>query len=207
MSVKFLQPFYDGDEVIVRGRAEESAQGVTFRLDAVRGDGTVCAAATAEVDRVDQQPPPQVIARLEADLPEDSQRPEASFERLAAGTVLGTIVEEVDTEAHRMLLEQIDERLPYYRGVRAVAHPCYLLGLSNQIFARNFKLGPWIHSASEVTNWSTVQLGERITIKALVANSYERRGHEFAVLEVTVAARDRLVQQVRHTAIFRLRPE
>jgi hypothetical protein len=39
-----------------------------------------------------------------------------------------------------------------------------------------------------------------------VAERFERKGHKFVVLDIVVAAGDRLVQHVRHTAIYELRP-
>jgi hypothetical protein len=40
-----------------------------------------------------------------------------------------------------------------------------------------------------------------------VAQRYERKGHQFVVLDILVVAGvDRLVQHVRHTAIYELRP-
>lgn len=205
MSVRFLQPFYDADEVTVHATAANHSTGCDLRVDAIRSDGTVCATATARVDVSDKQIPPRARDYPEAALPDRDSRPAALSERLEPGTVLGSLLEQVDLEASQSLLEQIAEKLPCYRGVNAVAHPTYLLGLSNEVFLRNFKLGPWIHAASEVTNWSTVRSGEMIRVRARVASCYERKGHHFAELDVLIASGDRIVQQVRHTTIYRPR--
>jgi hypothetical protein len=81
-----------------------------------------------------------------------------------------------------------------------------LLRLSNQILMSSFKLGPWIHASSEVINSGVVRSGEQVSVRGRVRECFERKGHEFVVLDVlVVAGRDRIVQRVRHTAIYRPR--
>ena len=141
----------------------------------------------------------------EAPLPLVEARLAPSRELLVPGTVLGTLTETVslpDTKA----LENLDERLLIYRGAEAVAHPFTLLGLANQILARNYKLGPWIHAASDLINWSSARNGEEITVRGRIADCFERKGHEFVVLDLLlIAGGSRFVQQVRHTAIYQPR--
>jgi hypothetical protein len=63
-------------------------------------------------------------------------------------------------------------------------------------------LGPWIHAASEVANFSTARDGEDLTVHGHVVEKYARKGHEFVVLDVLTRAGERVVQRVRHTAIW-----
>ncbi|HEU4389446.1 MAG TPA: hypothetical protein VFV34_16700 [Blastocatellia bacterium] len=204
MTVRFVQPLYDGDEVTVRATFEDASNGTVLTVDVLQDDRAVSAIATAHLNS-ENGIPPRACDYPEADLPDRPGRPTATPETLKPGTVLGTLVERVDLEGNQEFLEQIEERLPCYRGPNAVAHPAYLLGLSNQVFLNNFALGPWIHAASEVTNWSTVRTSEVITVRARVVSCYERKGHDFAVLDVLIASGDRIVQQVRHTTIYRPR--
>jgi hypothetical protein len=97
--------------------------------------------------------------------------------------------------------------LPIYYGSDAVAHPFTLLGLANQILVRNYKLGPWIHAASDLINWSVARNGEDVSVRGRIAACFERKGHEFVVLDLLLVAEGtRIVQQARHTAIYRPRP-
>src|SRR5438876_10633200 len=81
-----------------------------------------------------------------------------------------------------------------------------LLRLSNQILMSNFKLGPWVHAASDLINWSAARDGEQISVRGRIAERFERKGHEFVVLDVLILGNGvRVVQQVRHTAIYRPR--
>lgn len=206
MQVKFHQPFYDGEEVIVRAEADSSADPINIAITAGREDGIACATALATAnDRSAWLGEPLIDAYPEAQLPAVESRPAPSAETLVPRTPLGTLVEKLDLP-DTALLEILDERLPIYEGSQAVAHPFALLRLSNQILMSNFKLGPWIHAASDLINWSAARDGEQISVRGRIAERFERKGHEFVVLDVLILGNgDRVVQQVRHTAIYRPR--
>jgi hypothetical protein len=173
MKVRFLEPFYEGDAVVVQA---EIADDGSIRIAAERENGAVCATAVASTARTTA---PQPLPYPEHPLPRE--RPVPARYNLLPGTLLGTLTEEIDTtEPHRLLL------------------------FSNHILMRNFKLGPWIHAASEVTNWSAARLGEEISARGRIHDRFDKKGHEFVVLDVMLIANGtRLVQTVRHTAIYR----
>lgn len=207
MQVRFHKPFYEGDLVVIRSSVDHDSVPVTARVTAEREDGDVCATAQAsladESARLDDTEP----AKLEGpSLPVPELRPPATRESLAPGLVLGAITEVFDSIAvGRTLLSSLGEKLPIYFGPEAVAHPTFLLGLSNQLLMRNFKLGPWIHTASDVSNLGVARNGEELTVRGRISECYERKGHEFVVLDVLITANGvRPVQRVRHSAIYRL---
>ncbi len=78
-----------------------------------------------------------------------------------------------------------------------------MLRFSNEVLVRNFELDPWSHVASEVNDWSAARLGDKISARSRIHDRFERKGHEFVVADVTLMANgSRLVQGVRHTAIY-----
>jgi hypothetical protein len=170
MRVRFLEPVYDGEEVIV----ELSETSVTANRN-----GTVC--ATGQIFWPDYAPPSL------ADYPEEplpAVRPAASAESLAPGRILGTL--------------HVD--LP-------LADPAALLTLCNHLLMQNVQLGPWIHASSEVRHFSLARDGDRFSVRGRVVERLERKGRQFVVLDILVIANgERLVQQVRHTAIYELQP-
>jgi hypothetical protein len=100
---------------------------------------------------------------------------------LLSGTLLGTVVEKIDT-----------------------VEPERLLRFSNEILMRNFNLGPWIHAASEVTNWTAAHAGDEVSARGRIHDRFDRKGHEFVVVDVMlISSGSRLMQTVRHTAIYR----
>jgi hypothetical protein len=177
MQVRFLEPFYDGDEVIVK--AEEQDDG-SIAVVAERPDGTACAKGTAAIK---PRPASAPSPFPEAPLPPADQRPVPSQASLTPGALVPTVTATLDT-----------------------ADPARLLQFSNDLLVRNFQLGPWIHTASEIQNWSAARPGDVISARGRIHDRFDRKGHEFVVLDVMLIANgDRLVQTVRHTAIYRLR--
>jgi len=176
MKVRFLEPVYHGEEVVVQGTVD----GESIHVTAERADGVVCAIgigaipATVEppVDRYPEHPLPQ-------------PRPAPSVDNLIPGAPLGTVNETIQ-----------------------VAEPRTVLQFSNEMLVRNFKLGPWIHTGSEIQNYGAVQPGDPIAACGRIHDRYERKGHQFVVVDVMlIADSDRLVQTVRHTAIYKPRPK
>jgi acyl dehydratase len=177
MQVRFLEPFYDGDEVIAKAEPQDDG---SIIVTAERSDGTVCAKGTAAF-----QPQHEPAHELydEAALPAPDQRPVPSPENLIPGAALGTITAPLVSD-----------------------DPAKLLQCSNDILVRNFKLGPWIHVASEITNWRRAHAGDEISARARIHDHFERKGHEFVALDVMLLGNGReIIQTVRHTAIYRLR--
>ena len=111
------------------------------------------------------------------------QRSAPSSENIIPGELLGTVVEALDLTGWRPYTERV-------------------LQYSNDILARNFRLGPWIHTASEIENWAVAREGDRLSARGRVLERFDRKGHEFVVVDVTIVEGERLIQTVRHTAIY-----
>lgn len=203
MQVKFHQPFYEGEQVIVRTEIDADSEPIKVAVKAEREDGMVCATGLATVsDNSLWLGEARLDDYAEAEPPPAHARPPALRESLAQGLVLGTLREKLDLK-DTTLIESIGERLPVYYGAEAVAHPVTLLSLANQIMMRNFALGPWIHAASDLINHSAARDGEEIAVRGRIKELFERKGHEFFAIDLLfVANAARIVQQVRHTAIY-----
>ncbi|MBI3653708.1 MAG: MaoC family dehydratase [Acidobacteria bacterium] len=208
MQVKFHQPFYEGETVVVRGEVEDDSESLQVILKAEREDGSVCATAMATLeDDAKWLGAARLVDFPECLLPDFAARPEALRENFQAGALLGTLAAKFDAkEAAANYLPSIQEPLPMYYGAQAVAHPGYLLGLANEIFVRNFKLQPWIHVGSDLINHRVVRDGETLTVRGRLRDVFERQGHEMVSMDLLLVANEkRIVQQVRHTAIYRIR--
>ena len=181
MDVRFHQPVYEGEDVEVTG--EELGEG------RVRVEAGKCATGIAWIGNH--------LPDYRDSGPQEIERKEPSVETLAAGTALGTYRERLDLSAARM-------SAPLNASIEGFAHPAILLALANRIFVENYRLGPWIHVASEVRKFHAARDGEEIEVRAKVVDRHERKGHEFVVLDVLISAGEPL-EQVRHTAIWRPR--
>ena len=177
MQVRLLEPFYDGDQVIVKAESQDDG---SITATAEREDGKVCARAAAII-RPASAEPGELIP--EAALPARDQRPVPTPQTVIPGALLGSVAATLESASQEKLLQ-----------------------LSNDILIQNFRLGPWIHVSSELRNWSAAQAGDRVSVRGRVVDRFDRKGHEFVVADVmVVAAGERLLQTVRHTAIYHLR--
>jgi hypothetical protein len=208
MQVKFHQPFYEGETVLVHGELSKTGDDLRVALRAEKEDGVVCATALASVDeRSGRASPPEIESYAVCGLPKEDARLDALTDLPAPGSVLGTLHQNLQAALDESnLLAALDERLPIYFGADAVAHPALLLGLANQALVRNYKLGPWIHAGSDLTNWDVARNDELVSVRGRISDRFDRKGHSFVVLDlVLIANDDRLIQQVRHNAIYRPR--
>ena len=191
MSVRFKEPLYEGEDVAIASSVQESG-----RLIVSVENGRSVALAWMERDRM----APRVEDYAACEMTAHERRPGASPETLVAGAVLGTLMTSLDLAHARM-----SAPLPAYVGEARLAHPAILLALANEILVRNFVLGPWIHAASEVTNFSAARDGEVLELRGKVEEAYERKGHQFVVLKILTLSGTRVIQGVRHTAIWKPR--
>jgi acyl dehydratase len=232
MKVRFLQPFYDGEPVVVRAEMTPGPNSTSVQVRAERETGEQCATGEAGLSSVPgvslSSPIEETGNHSEAPSPPAEQRLPATREALKPGTVFGAIEETLDLASiAASLLGQIEERLPVYYGPSAhglpvhgpavhgpsgygpsvygpgpVAHPITLLSLANRILVENVKLGPWIHAGSDLVNYHLAYDGETITVRGRIHDSFERKGHEFVVLDLILSSGEIIVQKVRHTAIY-----
>jgi hypothetical protein len=198
VAVRFFHPVYEGDQVTIRLIDQPE-----MLITAETAEGAICAKATAQID-CDVEVP-ALAGYPQVPLPNPQDRPPAVRKSFVPGASLGTLEETLGGSDEHSVLVKLDERLPVYFGPKAPAHPVRLLEMSNRLLMHNFKLGPWIHAASEIQNYSTCVEGETVQARGRIAEVFERKGHEFVVLDVVLLCGTRLVQRVRHTAIYQPR--
>jgi acyl dehydratase len=185
MDVRFHQPVYEGEQVEVEIAVEANG-----RARVSIGDRAIGVAWMH--DESPSAAPPEAIIQ---------ERREPTVESFAAGTVLGSLQQQLDLATARMSAP-LDPAI----GDDRLAHPAILLALANRILVDNYNLGPWIHSASEVRKFSPARDGESIRVRARIEDRFERKGHEIAVVDVFIDDEDgRPIEHARHTAIWRPR--
>jgi hypothetical protein len=177
MQFRLFEPFYDGEEAIVKAEVQDDG---VIQVSAEREAGQLCAKGTAVLNASPAKQP-QIIP--EAPLPARDQRPLPSRESIIPDMPLGTVYTTLES-----------------------TEPAKILQLSNEMLVQNFRLGPWIHAASEVRNWSRANSGDRISVRGRIQDRFDRKGHEFLTAYIMLIANGgQLLQTVRHTAIYRIR--
>ncbi|HLW55030.1 MAG TPA: hypothetical protein VKW06_19510 [Candidatus Angelobacter sp.] len=153
---------------------------VDSEVTAEREDGSIYASGT--VTENSDCAPASYAAHT---LPAPDQRPVASAETITPGRALGNICENIDVEVE-------------------VAIPERLLRMANEILVRNFRMSPWIHTASDVNHHCLPELGQQITVTGAIEECFERKGRKFAVAGLAMSAGGKPVASVRHTFIYQL---
>jgi acyl dehydratase len=184
MDVRFFEPFYEGEEVAVS--ISDQPEG---RIKVEAGSR---ASATAWIDHT------ELAADYPCEYPVIKQI--ASPETIHPGKALGTLDKTLD-------LSQLGLSAPLdaFIGSERFAHPAIILGLANELLMHNYTLGPWIHAASEVRNANPAHDGEHLRVRGKIVDAYERKGHEFVVLDAAILSGDLLISRIRHTAIWKPR--
>ena len=198
VDVRFAAPVYEG------GVVTAACDGGVVELR--DHEGTTCVSGTAWRARGG------LLDRVLRPMPLPDDRPAASEDTLAIGTMLGSIEREATVDAIERYLEAIGDDAAWWRD-RDLVHPGWLLLDANNVLARNVRLGPWIHAASRVRLLRPVPLGAALETRAEVVDAYDRKGHKFVELDVVTLIRgtpdggERAVaaMTVRHTAIWQLR--
>jgi hypothetical protein len=203
MTARFVVPVYEGDATTV-----EFDDAGTGALAVRNREGDTCATGGAGWADASLEAP-KVADFPEAPLPAPGDRPPASPESLAVGTVLGSMGHRFHAGRAGEYLDLVADDLPLWRDA-GIAHPGYLMLFANYILSSNVKLGPWIHVESTATHYSAVTDGEEWSIRGHVIGNHERKGHKFVDLDLLVVASGdthgdsaaRPVMAVRHTAIY-----
>lgn len=207
-SVRFLRPLYDGDTLVIGGRAvgrsatDAAGEGV-IEVEGGTAPGEIAVAMTAglawggdviapDPRRYPAGPPPAALAP-------------ATGASLAALGVLASPALALDEATLARAADDLDDPAPLYRGAEGVAHPGLLLRQANRALAENVALGPWIHVASDVAHSGLARAGDRLETRGRVVRTYERKGRGWVDLDVLIVAGNvRPIARIRHTAIYRL---
>lgn len=202
---RFAKPVYYEEEAVVQARVAERAAGaVSLDLAVLNSAGELCATGQAALGPLEGAVPD--LARYPA-APLPEERPPASREALETREHLGTPWLHLEPATAAGFLDKYSERLPLYRGPGAPLHPAIYLDLGNRALDRNVRMNPWIHVESEVRHLGPARVGERLEMRGRVERLFEKKGHEFATLDLLLLAEgSRPVAVVRHTAIYKLRP-
>lgn len=191
MTARFLVPVYEGQEVTVTLDDDGG------ELEARTEDGLVAAGTATLPDAA--MVPPDPVSYPVAPLPDE--RPPASPQALAVDA-LGTLEYGFHADQAGGYLDEVRETAPFY-GEARVAHPGWLIAMANYALSQSVRLGPWIHVETHATHFSTLDDGERVSVRGKVADLSEKKGHKFVDLDLLWLADERRpVLHARHIAIY-----
>jgi hypothetical protein len=168
---------------------------------ALTSDGITCATGHATLPAASA--PPSLDAFPVSSPPKE--RPPASAATLAKGTPLGIAPAHMTPEVAATYTRDIKERAALYAR-DGLVHPGLILRQMNFALRENVLVSPWIHAGSKVRNYSAARVGDVLTVRARIADNYERKGHALVDIDgIVIANGTRVITHVLHTAVWRLR--
>ena len=201
--VQFAKPIYEGDQVTVMSTVNTVAGSeMRFDLASTNAEGVTCGVGTATLPTASgTEPDPAEIPMG----PRQAPRVPISWDAVVVGQPLPLLTLTVTQQDNEEYCHTHADDLGLYRGTRGFVHPGILLRQCNRIFSEHFILGPWIHVASDITTYRPCQVGEALEIRGGPVQKFEKKSHEFVVLDILIRAAGEAVQRVKHTCIFRPR--
>jgi hypothetical protein len=201
--VQFAKPIYAGDQVTVTSVVKAVAESeMCFDLASTNAEGVACGIGTATLPTASS---PSLDPAEVPPGPRQAPRVPISWDAVVIGQPLPLLTLTVTQQDNEEYCRTHADDLALYRGARGLVHPGILLRQCNRIFSEHFILGPWIHVASDLTTYRPCQVDEVLEIRGVPVQKFEKKGHEFTVLDVLILAAGEAVQRVKHTCIFRPR--
>jgi acyl dehydratase len=203
--VRFVKPFYEGDQVVVSATVNRADDhGLVLDLRSTNAGGVDCGVGTATLPAA-ASPSPSLDAVPAG--PSGQARVPVSWDAVVVGEPLPILTMTVSPPDNQDYCRTHGDDLAIYQGEHGYVHPGWLLRQCNRIFSEHFILGPWIHVASDITSYRPCRVGEVLEIRGVPTDKFERKGHQFVILDVLTLAGGEPAQQVKHTCIFRPRKE
>jgi hypothetical protein len=200
IEAKLIKPIYHGEVAEAHVTSESgSPEQVTLALN--NPEGLVCAAGRAGLGDASAPPDVNDYPRLEC-VPLDD-RPDPEIETFPSGLALSAYeytyhAAEAEADAGEKFVDPWPGSNPW--------HPASCLNDANRLLRANVKLGPWIHTASNLSLHGAPADGETISLRGRVLDTFEKRGHVMTQADIGVFADERPIAHVVHTAIIRLAP-
>jgi acyl dehydratase len=196
MEARFTKPVYDGELACVTAEDDDGGLAIT-----VESRGEVCARGQAAL----KTSPPVLSLDDFKNVAVTNERGPVGANTYQTGHWLGISPYTQGADAAREYLRDVRESDPIYADQKII-HPGMLARMMNWALMENAILGPWIHVGSTIQYLSTASVDDEITVRALVADNYERKGHKFVKLDGVIVANGMTpIAQCQHTAIYQPR--
>lgn len=197
------RPVLDGDKLTVSARVDAKGEVNSMDISAIKPDGTKCATCNATLP---EKPEPLFNGRNFQEGDPLKERIPISWDAVMVGKPLAPLLMNTYHKELKSYATDHGDSLDIYHVEGGAIHPGFLLHLSNRVFSSNFILNPWLHVESFLQNFKIARSGSSLKVLAIPSEKFEKKGNQFVRLNVQVLSGDgQLIQQVIHTAIFRIR--
>lgn len=200
IEAKFFKPIYHGE--LTTANALPSSDGNGLVLELLNAEGIAAAAGSASMGVSDA--PPLFTDYASVECPDLAVRPNPDTDSFAAGHPLGNYeYQHLDGPANATAEERFVELWHGANGA-PVWHPATALHDANRALRANVHLGPWIHTSSRMQLYGAPNNQDVVSLRGVVKDTYEKRGHVMTELDLAMFANQRAVARIEHRAIIRL---
>ena len=195
------KPVYPEERITTRVQPSE---GGCVEFTMTKGDGEVAVRGTAGLGIADFTEEISVASdRTPIARPED--RPFINRSNAPLGEDLPAMVNELSVEeAERYADEFARDPDPLWRGAQARAHPGWVALRANRLLEHSWRYTA-IHASSQIQHLAPVHAGQRLLVSGRLASGYERKGHEYAVIDLSLESEDgRELARMRQPTIYQV---
>ncbi len=200
IDVSFRRPIYPGDDLSVQLTAAEAGQ---HALVVVKGDGSRALVGRVGLGQAawlsDLERPATA-----APSPRATDRPRLTPANLPVGRDVPSmaVAVSVETAGEYAVRVQADDGAPWC-GVGARLHPGWLAGRATRLIEHSYQHYPALHTRSQIQHFGPALAGQTVEVSGRIVDGYERKGHEYLVLDSWIVGEDgRDLAVHRHTSIY-----
>jgi hypothetical protein len=161
--------------------------------------------ATLDTAMPEPLPPPDPQCRMTPERT-DGPRVPIAWDAVTVGKPLRALAWEPTPAQQEEWCGGVSDDLPLYRGPRAPVHPGLIVQAANRVLGNHYVLKPWIHVGSRILTRGLLRIGQRVEVRAVPEERWEKKGHQYFRVYVALMADDHPVVEIWHTAIFTVRP-
>ena len=203
-SLALLKPAYEGERLAVTVQpAAAEADATALRVSVANAGGEVL--ATLDTAMPDPPPAPDPLCRISPPRT-DGPRIPIGWDAVKVGAPLRALDWEPGAAQQEEWCAGVSDDLPLYRGPGAPVHPGLIVQAANRALGNHYVLEPWIHVGSRILTRGLLRLGQRVEVRAVPVERWEKKGHQYFKVYVALTVADDPLVEVWHTAIFSVRP-
>ena len=103
------------------------------------------------------------------------------------------------------LAEMLGDTLPLWgEGEQPPLHPFDIARMTNRAFTNVWHMPAWMHVGTVFRHHRVIRIGDPIEMRTMVADKWERKGHQFARLYIAMLVDGQPAVEAEHTAIFKV---
>jgi acyl dehydratase len=201
IDVHFRRPTYPGDVTTARVVPEGDA----FALAMTNQDGERCLVGTLGLGRAPFLGELHLPSRRTAE-PRPATLPRLTPETAPVGQDLRPMPVRYSHEdaVEYATSKQADPKPPWV-GEGARIHPGWLAARMTPMIHHSYDYGPAIHARSQIQHLAPALAGQTVTVAGHFTETYERKGHHYAVVDGVILAEDGTeLAHLRHTTIYQV---